>query len=65
MRKYDLYTSITPSIKTKWQKIYSLLGFWKYFYYDKNGDKIKVIYWCCLPFGKYFRKFDLFSFKSR
>lgn len=48
--------------KTLWQKIYSTLGFWKYTIITDKGT-YKVIYWCCLPYGKFFRKFDLFRIK--
>ena len=44
--------------KTMWEKIYSALGFWKY-YQSLSGTNYKVIYWCfpgC-------RKFDLFKIK--
>ena len=56
--------------KTLWQKIYSALGFWSYYkvLIDEDGntiDKKKVFYWICLPYGKYFRKFDLFSIKVK
>lgn len=46
--------------KTLWQEIYSFFGFWFYYTYDiKKKIKYKVLYWCCLPWWKYFRKFDL------
>lgn len=50
--------------KTLWQKIYSSLGFWTYTYII-NGKKYKVIYWCCLPYGKFFRKFDIFKIRVK
>lgn len=55
--------TITPAKnhKTVWQKIYSFFGFWKYYWYSNKGE-MKTIYWCCLPWFKYFRKFDLFSY---
>lgn len=52
--------------KTIWQKIYSALGFWHYYIYNPvNSKKYKVIYWCCLPFGKFFRKFDILKIPMR
>lgn len=48
--------------KILWEKIYSALGFWKYIEHTDKG-KYMVIYWCCLPFGKFFRKFDLFRYR--
>ena len=45
--------------KTLLEKIYSALGFWKYREKTDNGT-YDVFYWCCLPYGKFFRKFDLF-----
>lgn len=48
--------------KTLWQKIYSVLGFWYYDVITANGS-YRIIYWCCLPYGKFFRKFDLFKVK--
>ena len=48
--------------KTLWQKIYSAFGFWKYTEVTDKGT-YKVIYWNCLPYGKFFRKFDLFKTK--
>lgn len=48
--------------KTVWQKIYSALGFWYYTEINHKGS-YKVIYWCCFPYGKFFRKFDLFRIK--
>lgn len=47
------------SNKTLPEKIYSALGFWKYREKTDNGT-YEVFYWCCLPYGKFFRKFDLF-----
>lgn len=47
--------------KTLWEKVYSALGFWKYIDIDSNGNKRKIFYWCCFPYGIFFRKFDLFS----
>jgi hypothetical protein len=54
--------TVIPAKKITWERIYSALGFWMYYSYDKDGNRIKTIYWCCLPF-KFFRKFDLFSYK--
>ena len=51
-------------MKTTWQKIYSTLGFWSYYSYDEKGRK-RIFYWCCLPYGKFFRKFDLFSYHMK
>lgn len=48
--------------KTVWQKIYSALGFWTYTEHLTSGS-YKVVYWCCFPYGKFFRKFDLFRIK--
>lgn len=48
--------------KTLWQKIYSFFGLWSY-YETSNKGKYEVFYWCCLPWGKFFRKFDLFKIK--
>ena len=48
--------------KTFLQKIYSALGFWTYTEITEAGT-YKIIYWCCLPYGKFFRKFDLFKVK--
>lgn len=48
--------------KTLWQKIYSALGFWTYKIITSNGT-YKVVYWCCFPYWKFFRKFDLFKIK--
>jgi hypothetical protein len=50
--------------KSIWQKVYSFFGFWTYtdvVSLDKQGNyaEYKVIYWCCLPWFKFFRKFDL------
>jgi len=53
---------IYPVKKTTWQRIYSILGFWMYYSYDNDGNKIATVYWCCFPF-LYLRKFDLFSHK--
>ena len=44
--------------KTMWEKIYSALGFWKY-YQSLNGNTYKIVYW---SFPDY-RKFDLFKIK--
>lgn len=52
------------SNKSLFQKIYSALGFWKYREITDNGT-YDVFYWCCLPYGKFFRKFDLFRVKLR
>ena len=50
------------SNKTLFEKIYSFLGFWKY--REKTDSGIyDVFYWYCLPYGKFFRKFDLFKVK--
>lgn len=49
--------------KTIWEKIYSALGFWSYTKITNKGA-YKVIYWRCLPHGKFFRKFDLFKIKT-
>ena len=48
--------------KTLWQKIYSALGFWSYYEYTVHGQ-YRVFYWCCFPYGKFIRKFDLFRIK--
>ena len=48
--------------KSWWQKIYSALGFWTYSVFD-GKNRYTVIYWCCFPYGKYFRKFDLIKIK--
>lgn len=48
--------------KTLWQKIYSFFGFWSYYAINNNG-KYRIFYWCCLPYDKFFRKFDLFKIK--
>lgn len=48
--------------KTLWQKIYSALGFWSYYKITENG-KYRIFYWCCFPFGKFIRKFDLLKIK--
>lgn len=45
--------------KTLWQKIYSFFGFWHYYETTPSG-RYRVTYWCCFPWGKFFRKFDLF-----
>ena len=45
--------------KTLWQKIYSCFGLRSY--YEGN---YRIFYRCCLPWGEYFRKFDLFKIKS-
>lgn len=45
--------------KTLWEKIYSFFGFWHYYELISNSV-YKVTYWRCLPWGKFFRKFDLF-----
>ena len=55
---------ITPAVKTKWQKTYSILGFWKYYRYNNEGNKVVTVYWCCFPFW-YLKKFDLFSYKVK
>ena len=44
--------------KTLWEKIYSTLGFWKY-YQHINRNTYKVIYW----WFPGWRKFDLFKIK--
>ena len=50
--------------KTLWQKIYSFFGFWFYYVYNNQTEtRYKVLYWCCLPWGKYFRKIDLLKVK--
>jgi hypothetical protein len=46
-------------MKTIWQKVYSFLGFWTYLHHTNEHVCHLVIYWCCLPFGKFFRKFDI------
>lgn len=48
--------------KTLWQKIYSFFGFWHYYETIPSG-RYRVTYWCCLPWGRFFRKFDLFRKK--
>ena len=48
--------------KTLFEKVYSAFGFWKYREKTDNGT-YDVFYWCCLPYGKFFRKFDLFMVK--
>lgn len=45
--------------KTMWQKIYSSLGFWHYYETTSRG-RYRITYWCCLSFGRFFRKFDLY-----
>lgn len=50
--------------KTLWQRIYSALGFWTYKKITNHGT-YTVVYWCCLPYGKFFRKFDLFKIRVR
>lgn len=50
------------SNKTLPEKIYSAFGFWKYREKTDNGT-YDVFYWCFLPYGKFFRKFDLFRVK--
>lgn len=52
------------NIKTLWQKFYSFFGFWHYNIINDKGE-YKVIYWCCFPWFKYFRKFDLIKIKKR
>lgn len=50
--------------KTLWQKIYSFFGFWSYCeFMDKK--KYRIFYWCCLPWGNFFRKFDLFKIQIK
>ena len=49
--------------KTIWQKIYSAFGFWSYYTYI-NNERYQVFYWICLPYGKFFRKFDIFKIKK-
>ena len=44
--------------KTMWQKIYSFFGFWHY-YETTSNVRYRITYWCCLPWVKFFRKFDL------
>lgn len=55
--------------KTLWEKIYSALGFWKYDHitYDDHYRPIRrrIYYWCCFPYGKFYRKFNLFSIKVK
>jgi predicted metal-binding transcription factor (methanogenesis marker protein 9) len=46
--------------KTFLQKIFSFFGFWSYKLHIGNDECYEVIYWCCLPWGKFYRKFDLF-----
>ena len=48
--------------KTCWQKFYSALGFWHYIEHTDKGS-YKVLYWCCLPYGKFYRKFDILRYK--
>ena len=52
----------TKNNKTLWQKIYSFFGFWTYIECKDYSHKKKVVYWCCLPWIHYFRKFDLFHY---
>ena len=55
--------------KTLLEKIYSALGFWKYgrITYDDRyrPTRRRTYYWCCLPYGKFYRKFDLLSIKVK
>ena len=50
--------------KTLWQKIYSFFGFWSYCEFT-DKEKYRIFYWCCLPWGKFFRKFDLFKIQIK
>ena len=50
--------------KTRWQKIYSALGFWSYCEYI-GEQEYHTFYWNWLPHGRYYRKFDLFKYKVR
>jgi len=46
--------------KTFWQMVYSFFGFWTYtLTSEKDGKIYRVVYWCFLPWGKFFRKFDV------
>jgi hypothetical protein len=52
--------------KTLWQQIYSFFGFWSFQLSERNEDGIKtyrVWYWCCLPWGKYYRKYNLIKYQ--
>ncbi len=59
--------------KTLWQEIYSFFGFWIYTEYkylpSKSTDtcpsmeKRKVLYWCLFPWFRFYRKYDLFSWR--
>jgi hypothetical protein len=55
--------------KTLWQAVYSFFGFWTYTLIDADASgkmrERRVLYWCCLPWGKWFRKFDLVSWRIR
>jgi len=43
------------------QKVYSFFGFSSYIQCIDDDKAYKVVYWCCFPWGKFFRKFDLFT----
>lgn len=55
------------SNKTIWQKFYSFFGFWTYtecvFVGNGNVQEYNVLYWTFLPFGKFYRKFDIVRWK--
>ena len=59
---FDSQSPYGEKMKTKWQKVYSFFGFWKYEQTDENWETRKVIYWCCFPWFKFYRKFDIFSY---
>ena len=70
-RKGNEETTITmsKSNKTLWQKVYSFFGFWTYTIVTHMDDEVVekriVLYWCFLPLFKFYRKFDLFTWRVK
>ena len=46
--------------KSLWKKIYLFFGFREYIQHIGNNSAYRIIYWCCFPWWKFYRKFDLF-----
>lgn len=48
------------SNKTLWERFYSFFGFWTYIHHTSNAKAERIVYWCFLPWFRFYRKFDLF-----